>query len=63
MEFYPHIKFERNEISAQEMSFEADIKEQHLSHIVRMLMEIGREFTATKESIITSLTNEGIDVQ
>ncbi len=60
---YPHLKFGRNELSIQELSFQADLKELHLSHIVKMLMEIGREFPDTKNSIIASLTSEGIDIQ
>ena len=59
---YPQLKFEKDELSTQELSFRADLSEKHLSHLVKMLMEIGREFPATKTSIITTLTNEGIDV-
>jgi hypothetical protein len=48
--------------SLHELSFQGEIKEKHLRQIVRMLMEIGNEFPSTKKSIITSLTNEGIEV-
>jgi len=59
---YPHVHMKQSEFSLHELSFQGEIKEKHAKHIVRMLMEIGHEFPSTKNSIISSLTTEGIDV-
>jgi hypothetical protein len=44
----------------KELSFQGEIKEKHARHIIRMLMEIGQEFPAMKNDIISSLTFEGL---
>ena len=52
----------RIDLSTQELCFHADLKEAHFSHTVKMLIEIGSEFPDVKNSIISSLTREGISV-
>lgn len=34
-------------MSVQELYFETEIKEKHLSHMLKMLLELGREFPKT----------------
>lgn len=56
-------KTRQNENSLQELLFQAEIEESQNAQIIDMLMEIGREFPEIKDSIISKLFEESIDIE
>ena len=50
---YPQMQFELGRMSVQELYFATEIKEKHLSHMLKMLLELGKEFPTTNiESVL-----------
>lgn len=59
---YPGLSLKEKD-SLQEVLFRAELIEGSSRHLIRMLMEIGREFSDLQSSIISGLTREGLDIE
>lgn len=60
--FYPHVPTKEAKWSIQELFFLRNVKEKHFGHILEMLKGICQDFPDTKIDIVSSLTNEGINL-